>query len=67
MEPKVFLMNFRIPMKLKAEFENTCLELRTNMTAEINRMIRNFVKTSQDDLEEPLSWFSATADEEAAL
>lgn len=67
MDQEVFLMNFRIPSRLKAEFENTCAALRTNMTAEINRMIRDFVKVSKDDLDEPLSWFSSSADEGALL
>jgi hypothetical protein len=60
-------MNFRIPSGLKTEFENTCSALRTNMTAEINRMIRDFVKVSKDDLEEPLSWYSSSADEGVML
>lgn len=63
MNQEVFLMNFRIPSNLKTEFENTCSALRTNMTAEMNRMIRDFVKVSKDDLEEPLSWYSTSADE----
>ena len=67
MDQEVFLMNFRIPSRLKAEFENSCSMLRTNMTAEINRMIRDFVKASKEDLDEPLSWFSTSADEGAML
>jgi hypothetical protein len=63
MDQDVFLMNFRIPSRLKADFENTCSALRTNMTAEMNRMIRDFVKVSKEDLDEPLSWFSTSADE----
>lgn len=67
MDQEVFLMNFRIPSRLKSEFENTCSALRTNMTAEMNRMIRDFVKVSKEDLDEPLSWFSTSADEGAML
>ena len=67
MDQDVFLMNFRIPSRLKAEFESTCSALRTNMTAEINRMIRDFVKVSKEDLDEPLSWFSTSADDGATL
>ena len=34
------------------QFEETCHQLRTNMTAEMNRMIREFVKDSREDLYE---------------
>jgi hypothetical protein len=63
MEQEIFLMNFRIPSRLKEEFEITCSSLRTNMTAEINRMIRDFVKKSKQDEDEPLAWFNSTTDE----
>jgi hypothetical protein len=42
MTQEIFLMNFRIPSRLKTQFEDTCSHLRTNMTAEMNRMIREF-------------------------
>ena len=54
MNHDIFLMNFRIPMPLKVQFEETCHQLRSNMTAELNRMIRDFVKGSKDDLYEPI-------------
>ena len=54
MNHDIFLMNFRIPMLLKVQFEETCHQLRSNMTAELNRMIRDFVKGSKDDLYEPI-------------
>ena len=57
MNQEVFLMNFRIPSGLKMQFEITCHQLRTNMTAEMNRMIRDFVKQSKEDLYEPVEWF----------
>lgn len=63
MDQEIFLMNFRIPSRLKEEFEITCSSLRTNMTAEINRMIRDFVKKSKQDIDEPLAWFNSTAEE----
>ena len=50
MKQAIFLMNFRIPVHLKLKFEETCQQLRTNMTAEMNRMIRDFVNGSQNDL-----------------
>ena len=57
MSQEIFLMNFRIPSGLKIQFEETCHHLRTNMTAEMNRMIRDFVKQSKEDLYEPIGWF----------
>lgn len=57
MNQDIFLMNFRIPSGLKMQFEETCYQLRTNMTAEMNRMIRDFVKNSREDLYEPVGWF----------
>lgn len=59
MAQDIFLMNFRIPSNLKVQFEDTCSKLRTNMTAEMNRMIREFIKTSREDLDGPISWFSS--------
>ncbi len=67
MDQDIFLMNFRIPLRLKSDFENTCSTLRTNMTAEINRMIRDFVKLSKEDVNEPMSWFSTSSDDEVTL
>ena len=57
MNQEIFLMNFRIPSGLKMQFEETCHQLRTNMTPEMNRMIREFVKDSREDLYEPIGWF----------
>ena len=57
MNQEVFLMNFRIPSGLKMQFEETCHQLRTNMAAEMNRMIRDFVKQSKEDIYEPIGWF----------
>ena len=59
MNHDIFLMNFRIPMPLKVQFEETYHQLRSNMTAELNRMIRDFVKGSKDDLYEPIQWYSS--------
>ena len=39
------------------QFEETFYQLRANMTAEWNRMIRDFVKNSREDLYEPIGWF----------
>ena len=62
MNHDIFLMNFRISMPLKVQFEETCHQLRSNMTAELNRMIRDFVKGSKDDLYEPIQWYSSVGD-----
>ena len=62
MNQEIFLMNFRIPSGLKMQFEETCHQLRTNMTAEMNRMIREFVKDSREDLYEPIAWFYSAKD-----
>ena len=62
MHQEIFLMNFRIPSGLKMQFEETCHQLRTNMTAEMNRMIRDFVKDSREDLYEPIAWFYSAKD-----
>lgn len=54
------LMNFRIHYAIKNQFQETCRSLQTNMTAELNRMIREFVsdrkKTNIEN--EPIRWFS---------
>jgi len=63
MTQDIFLMNFRIPSRLKTQFEDTCSHLRTNMTAEMNRMIREFVKSSKQDLDEPMTWFVTANDD----
>ena len=57
MDQEVCLMSFRSPSGLKMQFEESCHQLRTNMTAEMNRMIREFVKDSREALYEPVGWF----------
>lgn len=56
------LLNFRISEPLKDEFQVTCRHLRTNMTAELNRMIRKFVQEHSAIKESgrPLRWFSSS-------
>lgn len=63
MNQEIFLMNFRIPVHLKTQFEETCQHLRTNMTAELNRMVRDFIKDSKADIEEPVSWLSSNQED----
>jgi hypothetical protein len=55
------ILNFRISDPLKGEFQVACRQLQTNMTAELNRMIRTFVQehpVNTDDMR-PLKWFSS--------
>ncbi len=55
------ILNFRISDPLKDEFQVACRQLQTNMTAELNRMIRQFVQensVSTDNMR-PLKWFSS--------
>jgi hypothetical protein len=58
----ILLLNFRVPIEVKNEFEQRCGELRTNMTAELNRMIREFLKSTSNSDREPLTWFSTSSD-----
>ncbi len=58
MSQEIFLLNFRMSSHLKIQFETTCSQLRTNMTAELNRMVRDFVKASHEDIEKPIQWLS---------
>lgn len=54
------LMNFRIHYNIKNQFQEACRSLQTNMTAELNRMIRDFVQNNhkQKFNDEPIRWFS---------
>lgn len=55
------LLNFRISEPLKDEFQVACRQLQTNMTAELNRMIRQFVQENslREENLRPLKWFSS--------
>ena len=55
------LLNFRISHPLKEKFQNTCQSMQTSMTAELNRMIRVFVKDQSENVEQahPIKWFSS--------
>lgn len=46
------LMNFRIPITLKTQFNEICKSKRTAMTSEMIRMITGYVRTAiKEDLE----------------
>lgn len=55
------ILNFRISDPLKDEFQFACRQLQTNMTAELNRMIRQFVQENsvRNEHLRPLRWFSS--------
>lgn len=56
------LMNFKIPVSLKNQFQNSCRNIQSNMTVEINRMIRDFVKKADEEDQEPIAWLSSNQD-----
>lgn len=56
------LMNFKIPVSLKNQFQNSCRNIQSNMTVEINRMIRDFVKKAHEEDQEPIAWPSSNQD-----
>ena len=56
------LMNFKIPEVLKKQFQKSCRSIQSNMTVEINRMIRDFVKKAQEEDQEPTAWLSSNQD-----
>lgn len=55
------LLNFRIANSLKYQFQETCRDMQTSMTAELNRMIRKFVHEQMESSEHarPIKWFSS--------
>lgn len=55
------IINFRSSDPLKDEFQGACQPLQTNMTAELNRMIRGFIHEHSVSKEymRPLRWFSS--------
>ena len=63
MTQDVLMMKFRIPSGFKMQFEETCYQLWANMTAEINRMTRDFVKNLREDLYEPVGCFCGNGDD----
>ena len=60
----LILMNFKIPEALKNQFQHSCRNIQSNMTVEINRMIRDFVKTNKEAEQdhEPINWISSNQD-----
>ena len=62
------LVDFRIPVALKNEFEDACKRLHMPMTAQANLLMREFVNRQKlarhapNDLNEPVSFYSGMDD-----
>ena len=62
------LVNFRIPVALKNEFEDACKRLHMPMTAQANLLMREFVnrqklaRNESNELNEPISFYSGMDD-----
>ena len=62
------LVNFRIPVSLKNEFEDACKRLHMPMTAQANLLMREFVhrqkraKQNPDGIYEPISFYNGMDD-----
>ena len=64
MNTEVVLVNYRIPVPLKNEFEAACRRLHMPMTSQINILIRQFLEKQRsadqavDNVGEPISFYS---------
>ena len=64
----VVLVNFRVPVPLKNEFEETCRRLHMPMTAQVNLLMREFVhrqkkaRQQPNDIYEPISFYNGMDD-----
>jgi len=62
------LVNFRIPVALKNEFEDACKRLHMPMTAQANLLMREFVNRQKkarhepNELNEPFNFYSGMDD-----
>ena len=62
------LVNFRVPVSLKNEFEDACKRLHMPMTAQANLLMREFVhrqkraKQNPDGIYEPISFYNGMDD-----
>jgi hypothetical protein len=54
------LINFRIDQAVKNQFHRTCRSAQSNMTVELNRMIRQFVADHKQPtiFERPIKWLT---------
>ena len=68
MNTEVVLVNYRVPVPLKEQFEAACRQLHMSMTTQINILMREFVhrqKSAQSDRDhsyEPISFYSGMDD-----
>ena len=68
MNTEVVLVNYRIPVSLKEQFEAECRQLHMPMTSQINLLIREFLyrqkqaRHEPNDLNEPVSFYSGMDD-----
>jgi hypothetical protein len=51
------LVNFRVPVPLKHEFEDACKRLHMPMTAQVNLLMREFVHRQRRAQQNPSSIF----------
>ena len=64
----VVLVNFRVPLPLKEEFEDSCRRLHMPMTAQVNLLMREFVhrqkksRQQPSDIHEPISFYNGMDD-----
>ena len=68
MNTEVVLVNYRIPVPLKEQFEAACKQMHMPMTSQINVLIREFVNRQRqardepNDLDDPISFYSGMDD-----
>lgn len=61
-EAEYRLMNFKIDLGIKSQFQNLCRSRRSNMTTELNRMIYEFLGTNKktNTLTDPVDYLNDT-------
>lgn len=64
----VVLVNFRVPVPLKEEFEDSCRRLHMPMTTQVNLLMREFVhrqkkaRQQPNDIHEAISFYNGMDD-----
>ncbi len=64
MSQKIMLVNYRIPVNLKNEFQDICSKMHVPMSTQVNILMREFVHSHKvrnqisDDNHEPIQIFS---------
>jgi hypothetical protein len=68
MNTEVVLVNYRVPVPLKEQFEAACRQLHVPMTTQINILMREFVhrqkraQQNRDNSYEPIGFYSGMDD-----